>query len=154
MLASGPPKPMTSHRQQCDLQTSCQDNRHHIPRIHLAHLPTLPASFSLRVFPYKKGECLSFSLSSLSPLLFSAATSPTPPNKPLTSYMWNCFGPVCCVQMQAAILTYQLVTSSFSPSIWTEAHCFCRRPPGLQCQHGTVEASSLLNREATHSYSL
>jgi hypothetical protein len=42
-LASGPLKPMTSHRWQCNLQSCYQDNTYYIPRIYLAHLPPLPA---------------------------------------------------------------------------------------------------------------
>ena len=43
MCASGPPKPVTSHR--WDLQTCCQDNSHRIPRIHSAPFPLLPVLY-------------------------------------------------------------------------------------------------------------
>ena len=47
MLVSGPPKPVTSNR--CDPNTYFQGKSHHIPRIHLAHLPPLPVITSSSV---------------------------------------------------------------------------------------------------------
>jgi hypothetical protein len=41
LLVSGPLKPMILHRHTC-----CQGDSHHIPRIHLAHLPPLAVTMS------------------------------------------------------------------------------------------------------------
>jgi hypothetical protein len=71
---------MTSHRQ--DPRTCCQGNSHHIPRIHLAHLPPLPV---LCHHLYIKSPYLSLSLSlSLPPFSFCHHLAPLSPNKPLT----------------------------------------------------------------------
>lgn len=59
VLLSGSLKPMTSHRR--DLQTCCQGNSYHIPRIHLAHLPPLPV---LHHHSYIKTNLPDLSLSS------------------------------------------------------------------------------------------
>ena len=84
MLVSGPLKPLTSQRLQCNPHTCCQVDIHHIPRIHLPHLPPLPVAISPSICK-RKPHLISFSLSF--PPSLSAAT--------LTfslsiNLMWNC----------------------------------------------------------------
>jgi hypothetical protein len=82
---SGSPKPAASHR--WDPKTYCQGNSHHIPRIHLAHLPPLPV---LGHHPcIKKAPPQSLSLS-LFPSSLSAAILPLslPINLLLVELLW------------------------------------------------------------------
>ena len=74
LLVPEPLKPVTYHRQQCNLYTCCQGNVHHISRIHWAYLPPLPMTTSPS--RYMRGVPLPLSLSLSSPSSLSTATLP------------------------------------------------------------------------------
>jgi hypothetical protein len=76
---SGSPKPAASHR--WDPKTYCQGNSHHIPRIHLAHLPPLPVLGHHPCIKKAPPQSLSLSLPLFS---FRCHLASFSPNKPLT----------------------------------------------------------------------